>query len=110
MLPGDLSLDLYRGDTMRLRLTLWDSNNNAVDLTGVVAKSQIRDRPKGATIISIDCLITLPNFIDLTLDAANSHLLPPQAVWDLQLTYTSGDVLTPVAGQVTVTADVTDSS
>jgi hypothetical protein len=110
MQPASYWLDIYRGDTRRLQVQLWDQNDVALDLTGVVAKAEIRDRPGGTVIIPFDCSITLPNIISLTLSAANSHLLPPQGAWDLQLTYASGDVKTPVAGQVQVTADVTDST
>jgi hypothetical protein len=56
------------------------------------------------------CTITLPNIIDLFLPSTSSQQLPLSAVWDLQLSYASGDVNTPLAGQVTVTADVTAST
>jgi len=79
------------------------------DLTGVIAKSEIRDRPAGTRITEMTCVITLPNIIDLYLAPADSHKLPPKGAWDLQLTYASGDVKTPLAGPVTVTPDVTDS-
>lgn len=112
MQPANLSLDLYRGDSNRFRLQLWADlgQTQPIDLTGVVAKSEIRDRPAGTFIVELACIITLPNIIDVTLAAADSHKLPVSAVWDLQLTYASGDVLTPVAGQVSVTPDVTDSA
>ena len=110
MQPAILPLDVYRGDSSKLRLQFWDDGNNPVDLTGVTAKSQIRDRPAGTIIIDLDCVITLPNIVDVTLTAANSQQLPPGGVWDLQLTYASGDVRTPIAGPVTVTPDVTDST
>jgi hypothetical protein len=110
MQPATLPMDLYRGDSSAMRLQFWDSGNNPIDLTGVVAKSQIRDRPAGSTIVNLVCTITLPNTIDVTLLATDSGTLPTQGVWDLQLTYPSGDVRTPVAGPVTVTPDVTDST
>ena len=55
-------------------------------------------------------MITLPNIIDVTLLAADSQKLPSKGVWDLQLTYASGDVKTLLVGQVQVTTDVTDST
>lgn len=110
MQPASLPLDLYRGDSYALRLLFTDSNNNPIDFTGVLAKAQIRDRPAGTTIVPLTCVITLPNQIDVTLLATDSQNLPPAGVWDLQLTYASGDVRTPIAGPVTVTADVTDST
>src|SRR5215471_20558209 len=110
MQPAQLPMDLYRGDSSSMRLQFFDSSNLPLDLTGVIAKSQIRDRPAGNTIIDLVCTLTLPNTIDVMLLAADSMNLPAAGVWDLQLTYPSGDVRTPVAGPVSVTPDVTDSS
>jgi hypothetical protein len=110
MQPAQLSFDLYRGDSSAMRLQFFDSNNAPLDLTGVIAKAQIRDRPAGTTVINLVCTITLPNQIDIKLLADDAKNLPVAGVWDLQLTYPSGDVRTPVAGQVTVTPDVTDST
>jgi hypothetical protein len=110
MQPAILPLDIYRGDTLRLQFKLWDQGQNPLDLTGVVAKSQIRDRPAGMMITDLICSVTLPNIIDLFLASPDSQQLPPAGFWDLQLTYTSGDVKTPLAGPVTVTPDITDST
>jgi hypothetical protein len=114
MQPADLPLDIYRGDSQRLRVKLFTAATPPappppLDLTGVVAKAEIRDRPAGTTIIALTCTITLPNIIDLQLTAADSHKLPVAGVWDLQLTFAGGEVKTPLAGQVRVTPDVTDS-
>lgn len=110
MQPANLPLEIYRGDSMRLRVKLWDQAQKPIDLTGVVAKSEIRDRPAGTQITSLTCVVTLPNIIELTLSATASHALPTKGVWDLQLTYGSGEVRTPLAGPVAITTDVTDST
>lgn|SRR5262249_7022822 len=116
MQPAELPLDFYRGDSQRMQVRLWNvapvgsTPGVPYDLTGVTAKSEIRDRPAGTQITPMTCVITLPNIIDVYLAAADSHKLPPKGAWDLQLTYASGDVKTPVAGPVTVTTDVTDST
>jgi hypothetical protein len=110
MQPANLPLYLYRGDSSLVRLKLYDSDKNPIDLTDIVAKSEIRDRPAGQIVISLECTVTLPNIIEVMLTAGNSIKLPPAGVWDLQLTYPSGEVKTVVAGQVTVTPDVTDST
>lgn len=110
MQPANLPLEIYRGDTMRLRIKLFDQAQQPIDLTGVVAKAEIRDRPAGTQITVLGCTVTLPNVIDLVLAAAASHKLPSKGVWDLQLTYASGDVATPLAGPVSITPDVTDST
>jgi hypothetical protein len=110
MQPATLPLDFYRGDSQRLQVRLWQGPGVPYDLTGVTAKSEIRDRPAGPCITEMACVITLPNIIDVYLAATDSHKLPPKGAWDLQLTYASGDVKTPLAGPVTVTTDVTDST
>jgi len=107
--PADFPLDLYRGDSGRWRFKFW-SGSGPYDLTGVVAKSQIRDRPGGTRIIDMLCEVTPPNIVDVALLAVDSMKLLPKGAWDLQFTYSSGDVMTLVAGAVTVTADVTDST
>jgi hypothetical protein len=112
-------LDLYRGDSQRIQIRLWmvapvvgppAVPGVPYDLTGVTAKSEIRDRPAGTQITELSCVITLPNIIDIYLAAADSHKLPAKGAWDLQLTYASGDIKSPIAGPVTVTPDVTDST
>jgi hypothetical protein len=110
MRPATLPLDLYRGDSMRLRFKLFDQTNQPIDLTSVIVTSEIRDRPAGTIIVPFQCAVTLPNIIDLFLPSTSSQQLPPAGVWDLQLSYGSGEVKTPVAGPVAVTADVTGST
>ena len=114
MQPASFPLDIYHGDRGHWQFRLLDASNNPIDLTHVVAKSQIRDRPGGTKIVELGCVITLPNIIDVTLAAVDSFTLITDGItkgaWDLQLTYASGDVLTPIGGAVTVTMDVTDST
>jgi hypothetical protein len=112
MMPGPYSLVLYRGDTAHWRFILWldTAKTQPADLTGATAKAQIRDKPAGAVIVELVCTVELPNVVVMDLDAAASSTLPPKGVWDLQMTYASGDIVTILAGSVTVTPDVTDST
>lgn len=111
MTPGKLPLVIYRGDTYRWRFTLWADPQRTVpvDLTDVAVKAEIRDKPAGGVLGVIGCTVVLPNFIDGVLTAEASAALPPKGVWDLELTFSAGDVRTVLAGAVTVTADVTNS-
>jgi hypothetical protein len=112
-MPGEFTLDIYRGDTKRWQFKLWNDVNNTdpLDLTGVTAKSEIRDKPSGKKIIPLACSITVPNIINVVLSKALSETLTiSKGSWDLQLTHAGGDVTTVIAGPVVVTADVTDSS
>jgi len=112
MTPGNMPLNIYRGDTYHWRFTLWADANKTepTDLTGVTVKSEIREKPSGTLITPMECTIELPNIIHLTLSADASGALPGKGAWDLQLTYDSGDVVTILAGDVVVTPDVTDST
>jgi len=104
-------LRLYRGDSSRWRFLLWADPDRtvAVDLTGVVVGAEIRTATGATPIYPIAIAVTLPNTIDLSLSATASAQVPASAIWDLQLTYPSGDVQTIVSGAVSVKGDVTNS-
>lgn len=112
MMPATLPLTLYRGDTARWQFKLWADTDKTepVDLTDVTPKAEIRDKPSGTKISELACTVTLPNIIDASLEPAISRTLPAKGFWDLQLTYSSGDIATVLAGPVTVTPDITDST
>jgi len=111
-MEGRYDLVLYRGDSYAWRFRMWSDPARSVptDLTGASAKAEIRNAPGGVLLVALDCSITLPNLIDVTLDPADSSRLPALGVWDLQVTFADGTVKTPVAGNVSTTADVTDST
>lgn len=115
MLPATYPLALYRGDSYSWQFKLWADEDKtiAVDLTGVTAKAELRSAPGTDPVISMVCTVTLPNIIDVTLPASawDDYVLTKAgaAVWDLQLTYASGDIKTLIRGDVSIVADVTDS-
>lgn len=107
--PANYPLNLYRGDTFRTTFKLWMDKNKTdpVNLAGVLVAAQIRAKPDSATLQALTCVVTLPNIIDVSLTSEASKTLPLVGVWDLQLTYSNGDIQTILAGAVKVTADVT---
>jgi hypothetical protein len=112
-MPGQYGLNIYRGDSYSWQFTFWIDVAQTVplDLTNATAKAEIRTQPGGNLITTLDLNITLPNIILVTLTSPNSYMLTMAGgVWDLQLTYTDGSVLTVLAGYVSVTMDVTDSA
>jgi hypothetical protein len=112
-LPGKYDLGLYRGDSYAWQIRLWEDDDqiDPVDLTGVVVAAEIRDKPAGATIVELDCVVTLPNIIAMSMTPAMYTGCPAKGVWDLQLTTTAtGAVRTVLRGAVAVTADVTEST
>lgn len=104
-------LGVYRGDTYRWQFVLWAdaARTTAIDLTGVIVAAEIRVKTGSTPVYPLACTVTLPNIIDLELTAAQCVQLPSSGVWDLQLTYPSGDVQTVVSGAVSVRGDVTGS-
>jgi len=108
MIPGTYDLCLYRGDTGRWQFKLWQDagKTQPVDLTGATALAQIRAGPGGRVMATPTTTISGGNVIDMVLPASVSQNLAP-GVWDLQVTYPSGDVATPLRGRVTVQQDVT---
>lgn len=111
-MPVKYNLSVYRGDTKRLELLMFGDTANTIptDLTGVTALSQIRDKLDGVVVGLLDCEVVVPNIVNVVLTSDVSAALPPKGVWDLQLTFLSGDVNTPVSGTVTVTSDVTNTN
>ena len=109
MIPGVYDLCLYRGDTSRWQFRLWqdEAKTMPVDLTGATVLAQIRSGPGGAIQATPTAVIVPPNLIDMVLSAADSAALGGGGVWDLQVTYASGDVATPLRGRVQVQQDVT---
>ena len=111
-MPAQHALDIYRGDTGHWSFTLWldDAHTQPYDLSGATAAAEVRAKANGPVLASLVCTISLPNSVAVDLPAATSGGLSGKAVWDLQLTWPDGRVRTVVAGAVTVTEDVTDST
>jgi hypothetical protein len=111
MLPANYNLNVYRGDTARLQFKLWTdaAKTQPSDLTGVTVIATIRDKIAGGSYSLLpSCTVTLPNIINMVITSSQNSSLPiTGGVWDLQLTYPSGDVATVLRGVVTTMQDVT---
>jgi hypothetical protein len=117
-MPQQMPLDVYRGDSYHWQITLWTDASDMpqrsgpmapFDLSGAVAKAEIRLKPGSPVLALLACTVTQPNTVDIRLSALQSTALSGKAVWDLQLTFPDSSVKTVVAGPVIVTSDVTDS-
>jgi hypothetical protein len=110
-LPLRQDLALYRGDTDGVPFRLWQDviGGTPFDLTGVLARAQIRDVIGGILLVELVVSITLPNEINVSLPASSWAAFPRRSsgVWDLELTYPGAVVRTLVAGAVTISGDVT---
>jgi len=112
MLPSRFSLQLYRGDSAAYQFLVWADRQGQtpLDLMGASVKAEIRDRPGGSLLATLITSVALPNIINMQVTAPQSRAMPPKAAWDLQMTFGTGEVLTPIAGGVAVTDDVTGST
>ena len=111
MTPGKYDLQLYRGDSHNFRVILWADSGQTVayDLTGATVEAEIREKSAGTHVVILDTVVSLPNIVDVAMLPELYATCPAKGVWDLQVTTADGEVLTPLAGTVTVTPDVTDS-
>ena len=102
-LPAPVDLILYAGDDFSMEITL-----SPVDLTGASAEAQIRPTAESPTIsASFACDVVGIDVVKLTLLGTDTQTLKGGYVWDCQVTNSTGAVLTPVAGTVDFTQDVT---
>lgn len=108
-LPENYDLVLYKGDTFTMNLSFTDSNNVVLDLTGYVAKCQIRSTFSAVTSYDAACTVDGPSgTVTVKFDAATTETISAGSyVWDFQLTSAGGDVRTYLAGDVTVYDEVT---
>jgi hypothetical protein len=110
VLPPTVDLTLYAGDDFSMVLNVFDNGGLPVDLTGVTAEAQIRANA-AADIIEADFICTVgasgANTVQLVLASVDSAVLPSSCVWDCQLTFPGGVILTICAGKITMTAEVT---
>lgn len=113
MLPANVPLSVYRGDSYSWSFRLWADRERTqpVDLTGATPKAEIRDRAGGTLMLPLPLTVELPNVIVADLSPADGKKLTRhKGVWDLQLTLADGTVTTVIAGDVFVRASVTDST
>ena len=100
------------GDSYEWRVVIWNDSirTQPLDLAGFEVKAEIREQTGARRAWPLRCIVTLPNIIDVELLPSLSRDLPANGVWDLQLTTRGGHVATILRGDVTVVADVTDST
>lgn len=108
-MPLAFPLAVYRGDTFTSpRFVLWHdaAGTQPVDLTGCTVTAQARPAADCDRVVDFDCVVTLPNTVYVSLDAAASATMTT-GVWDMQVLDSVGQVTTYVCGPVAVTPDIT---
>ncbi len=105
-LPAEVDLAIYQGDDFYLDLTVTDAGGGAADLTGFTATAQVRSAPGAVDPPMCTFTATIAaNIIHLHLPHTEAAKLNNPAAWDCQVEAT--DVITLVAGKVTVTLQIT---
>lgn len=104
-----------KGATYRHSLFWKDSNNLPIDLTGCTARIQVRDSIDSPDVIielsttnnriTIDPLL---GRIDLYISATDtSNLVGVSGVYDMEIHFTTGDIVRLIEGRLTFKAEVT---
>lgn len=103
------NLQIDQGSTYNTTLSLTDSNDEAMDLTGYTGASQMRKHFTSSNSVSFD--VTLggtSGSVILSLSAnSTANVVAGRYVYDVEITSPSGVVTRVVEGLVTVTPNVT---
>jgi hypothetical protein len=107
-LPANYDLVLYKGDYLPFAVTLKDSANQPIDLTGYTAKCSLRANYEAADAFDADCTITAAEGkVDIVFPSTlTSTLSAGSYIWDFQVTDSDGNTRTYFTGDVTVYAEV----
>lgn len=117
MIPATLNITIVRGDTCEIFFRVRGKLSNGqpgeyVNLTGSIAKSQIRATSKAPTVsaeftCSISNQTTVPGGVLLRLTPIQTAaIIESTGMWDVQLD-TATDTYTYLSGTVTIKDDVT---
>jgi hypothetical protein len=113
-MPASFPFNFYRGDSYKYRFKLWQDSAKTIpyvlDDALDSAVAQIRDKPGGLNITELDVTIVEPNFVDVEITSEMTKTMVVKGVWDLEITFANGDVYTPIKGQTSVEADVTEAT
>lgn len=66
--PPNLEWRVYRNDSTVLTIAMVDKNNSAIDLTGWVFTSKVRQMPTSPDVVTTPTIQVNQNFITLTLN------------------------------------------
>lgn len=105
--PQELDLKFYTGDDVLFEVFLEDESGDPISLVGATALAQIKSCktdvvPKDTFTISV-----LASSLILALSETQTASLSGGYVWDLQVTFTTSDVITVARGRIYFRLDVT---
>lgn len=109
-IPGAVNFKVYQNDTLNKSITITDDNDDPIDLSAAAVKMEVR-QSAGSTV-----LFTLEVGDGITISGADDNVIviskivdidPGSYLYDLEATYSGGDVQTFIKGSFTVIADIT---
>jgi hypothetical protein len=107
-LPANYDLVLYKGDYLPFAVTLKDSTNAPLDLTGFTAKCSIRESYGAVESFDATCTITpAAGKVDIVFPSSLTETMDAGAyIWDFQITDPDENNRTYFTGDVTVYDEV----
>ena len=110
-MPSRGDLQIYQGDDYAAVVSVTDASDGSdIDLTGCTSQAQIREGPADECpdiTVEIGTTLLLPNFVLLSIPAADTINLCGSYVWDLQVAGPSLIHTTIMVGKAIVTSEVT---
>lgn len=105
-------LRVIRGDTWNLSWEWLHENGDPVDLTDCTVRMQMRKQINGSVSFenSTDLdmvIIPLEGIIDLKVEPDDTKELVGQYLYDVEVTFPDGTVVTPIISKIDVIRDVT---
>lgn len=108
--PERVPIKHYRGDTLGLKLRLWDDaeKTDPTSLVGAGVTAQVRSNPDSEEITASFTVSVSTNEITLTLFPEQTALLPEDSTYDVQIDWHNDGttVQTVLAGTLTAEPDV----
>lgn len=105
-----VDLQVYQGADYAATVTVEYIDGTAVDLTGWSAKAQLRNGSADCNpeiIHEITTTISLPDQVILSIPHYATSTLKGRYAWDLDLTSPDDAIVTVLAGNANVTAEIT---
>ena len=120
--PINIPIDMYRGDTFQYTIKAYDENGDPFDFSNCTFKMDVKDEIDGNIILSIETdkfeitddtegqSFGSKNILKIVSGVGMEDLDLKKAVYDIEMTYPNGEVMTLQRGEVTIRFDVTLST
>lgn len=109
-LPANYDLVIYKGDFVRLLLTMTDADDAPLNLTGATPKAVLKTDYSDPAPIPFTCTLknAVAGEVELFISSqTSSTIIPGSYIWDFQITFADNQTRTYLAGDVTVFNEVT---